>query len=135
MDDPVRDDVEAIRQLLDRWNDAVRRGDVDGVLADHGDDIVMFDVPPPATGVRGREAYAATWPPFFDWLRSGAAFDVETWAITAGADVAFAFGNVRCGTPADLVEPEQRLRLTVGLEKRDGRWTVVHEHHSFPDLS
>lgn len=24
------------------------------------------------------------------------------------------------------------LRLTVGLEKRDGEWTIVHEHHSQP---
>jgi uncharacterized protein (TIGR02246 family) len=132
---PIRtDDVQAIRQLLDGWAGAVRRGELDGVLADHGDDVVMFDVPPPAHGVRGREAYAATWPPFFTWLRSGAAFEVEQWEITAGADVAFAFGILRCGTAADLVEPERRLRLTIGLEKRDGRWTVVHEHHSFPEL-
>ena len=63
---PIRtDDVQAIRQLLDGWAGAVRRGELDGVLADHGDDIVMFDVPPPADGVRGREAYSATWPPFF----------------------------------------------------------------------
>jgi ketosteroid isomerase-like protein len=25
-----------------------------------------------------------------------------------------------------------RLRLTLGLRKQDGRWLVTHEHHSFP---
>ena len=34
-------------------------------------------------------------------------------------------------------EPEQRLRLrlTVGLRKLDGDWTVTHEHHSFADTT
>jgi ketosteroid isomerase-like protein len=27
------------------------------------------------------------------------------------------------------------FRLTVGLEKVGGRWTVVHEHHSIPTES
>jgi ketosteroid isomerase-like protein len=31
--------------------------------------------------------------------------------------------------------PENRLRLTVGLRKEDGRWLVAHEHHSFPDTT
>ena len=30
---------------------------------------------------------------------------------------------------------EIRLRLTLGLRKEGGRWTVAHEHHSFPDTS
>ena len=29
--------------------------------------------------------------------------------------------------------PDHRLRLTIGLVRRAGRWTVTHEHHSFPD--
>ncbi len=46
----------AIRALIERWATAVRAGDLDGVLADHSDDIQMFDVPPPGE-VRGIEAY------------------------------------------------------------------------------
>ena len=35
-------------------------------------------------------------------------------------------------TTREIAEnPEQRLRLTLGLRKRAGRWVVVHEHHSF----
>ena len=40
-------DNEQIRTLIERWAEAVHRGDMAGVLADHADDIVMFDVPPP----------------------------------------------------------------------------------------
>jgi ketosteroid isomerase-like protein len=32
-------------------------------------------------------------------------------------------------------DPDNRLRLTLGLRKDDERWVVVHEHHSFPDKS
>jgi ketosteroid isomerase-like protein len=56
--------------------------------------------------------------------------------VTAGADVAFAFALLRCGTPADFErDPAQRLRLTVGLRKLGGRWAVTHEHHSFTDTT
>jgi uncharacterized protein (TIGR02246 family) len=126
------DDTQLIRVLIDRWAAAVHSGDLNGVLADHADDIVMFDVPPPEDGVRGIEAYEETWPPFFEWQTSGATFEIVSLDVTAGTDVAYAFGLLRCGTQAELAErPDQRLRLTVGLRKEGGRWIVAHEHHSF----
>jgi ketosteroid isomerase-like protein len=41
----------------DTSDNATQLGDLDAVLADHSDDIVMFDVPPPEDGVRGTVAY------------------------------------------------------------------------------
>lgn len=126
-------DQADIRRLLEQWARAVHAGDLDTVLADHADDIVMFDVPPPHEGIRGIEDYRDTWPPFFEWLRQGAVFDIEELHVAAGNDVAFAYALLRCGTPADFEShPEQRLRLTVGLRKDGDRWVVAHEHHSFP---
>jgi ketosteroid isomerase-like protein len=111
----------------------VRAGDLDGVLVDHADDIVMFDVPPPEDGVRGIDAYRETWPPFFRWLERGAAFEILSLDVTAGDGVAFAHALLRCGTKEELEkDPDNRLRLTVGLRKEQGRWVVSHEHHSFP---
>ncbi|MEY9211828.1 SgcJ/EcaC family oxidoreductase [Thermobifida halotolerans] len=125
---------EEIRALVSRWAAAVHDGDLDGVLADHAEDIVMFDVPPPHEGVRGLDAYARTWPPFFDWQARGAVFEVESLDVTAGDDVAFAHALLRCGTPERFADaPDERLRLTLGLRRRDGRWVVAHEHHSFAD--
>ena len=124
-------DDEEVRALIERWADAVHRGDLDGVLADHADDIVMFDVPPPFQGVRGIDAYRDLWPPFFEWQASGATFAIESLDVTAGADVAFAHALLHCAGPDE--EPGgNRLRLTVGLRKDGGRWVVTHEHHSFP---
>jgi uncharacterized protein (TIGR02246 family) len=124
---------EQIRTLIERWTVAVHDGDLAGVLADHAEDIVMFDVPPPHQGVRGLDAYRETWPPFLRWQAQGGSFEIESLDITAGDEVAFAYALLRCGTERDLADnPDNRLRLTLGLRKQDGRWVVAHEHHSFP---
>jgi uncharacterized protein (TIGR02246 family) len=129
-------DEAAIRELITRWASAVHTGDLETVLADHDPDIVMFDVPPPHDGVRGIDAYRDSWPPFFEFQRQGGLFEIVELDVTAGDDVAFAHALLRCGMPAELeANPENRLRLTVGLRKRDGRWVVTHEHHSFADAN
>ncbi|WP_119729215.1 YybH family protein [Thermomonospora amylolytica] len=127
------DDRARIEALIRRWAEAVHAGDMDGVLADHADDIVMFDVPPPHEGVRGIDAYRDTWPPFFTWQARGGTFEITELEVTAGEDVAFARALLRCSTREHQERhPEHRLRLTLGLRKEDGRWVVAHEHHSFP---
>jgi uncharacterized protein (TIGR02246 family) len=129
--DPMTDEA-AIHELITRWADAVHGGDLDSVLVDHDSDIVMFDVPPPYQGLRGLDDYRDSWPPFFEWQRQGAEFEIVELDVTAGTDVAFAWALLRCGKPEEFeVNPDNRLRLTIGLRKRDGRWVVTHEHHSF----
>jgi uncharacterized protein (TIGR02246 family) len=130
----VSTDETEIRTLIESWATAVHVGDVDRVLADHAQDIVMFDVPPPSRGVRGLEAYRQTWPGFFAWQASGATFDIVSLDVVSGDEVAFAYALLRCGTPEQLQDdPDNLLRLTVGLRKEADRWVVVHEHHSFAD--
>jgi uncharacterized protein (TIGR02246 family) len=130
----MANDEQQIRELIEAWTRAVRAGDLAGVLVDHADDIVMFDVPPPYQGVRGIDAYAKSWPEFFQWQASGATFELTSLEIAAGDTVAYAHALLNCGTPADLArKPDFRLRLTFGLRKEQGRWVVAHEHHSFPD--
>ncbi|MFJ5262300.1 nuclear transport factor 2 family protein [Streptomyces sp. NPDC088387] len=127
------DDEVQIRAVITRWADAVHRGDLEAVVADHTDDLVMFDVPPPHEGVRGTAAYRAIWPPFFEWLAQGATFEIDTLDVTPGAYVSYAHALLRCGTPEELAaRPTLRLRVSFGLRKERGRWLVAHEHHSFP---
>jgi len=123
----------AIRQLMEAWASAVRARDIDGVLAHHTDDVLMFDVPPPVA-VRGIAAYRETWPAFFRALTDGrAAFDITELLVTAADKVAFATALLRCGSREELAKDDTpRLRLTVGLRKVDGVWKIAHEHHSFP---
>jgi uncharacterized protein (TIGR02246 family) len=129
----MSDDAAQIRTLIERWAEAVHAGDLETVIADHADDIVMFDVPPPEGGVRGIDSYRDTWPPFFEWQRQGASFEIVELSVTAGDDVAYAHALLRCGTQEELAaDPSNRLRLTIGLRKEGDRWVVAHEHHSFP---
>ena len=129
-------DETDVRTLIEHWAKAVHAGDMERVLADHAKDIVMFDVPPPENGVRGIDAYRASWPPFFAWQKQDAVFEVVELNVTAGNDVAYAYALLRCGTKEDLtMDADRRLRLTIGLRKENGRWLVAHEHHSFTDKS
>ena len=132
----MNDTETQILDLIERWARAVRAKDIEGVLAHHADDIVMFDVPPPVV-VEGLGAYRETWPPFFKWQRQAeGSFDIVALKITAGNDVAFATALVRCASKTALEKDDTpTLRLTVGLRKENGQWRIAHEHHSFPSES
>jgi uncharacterized protein (TIGR02246 family) len=121
-------DDAAIRDVITSWTAAVRRRDMAGILRNHAADIVMFDVPPPFQS-RGIEAYGRTWDQFFAWSSDPIAFDITDMDIRAGDDVAFVMATMRC---ADGEQKGLDFRLTVGLQKIDGRWTITHEHHSIP---
>jgi uncharacterized protein (TIGR02246 family) len=122
----------AIRDLIENWARAVRMKDLQGILANHASDMLMFDVPPPIQS-KGIEGYKKTWVEFFSWVQDSHVFNIEEITITAGADVAFVTAIMRCrGTEATGENVELQFRLTVGLCKVHGRWTVKHEHHSVP---
>jgi uncharacterized protein (TIGR02246 family) len=131
-DDKTMNEEAAVRELLTNWAAAVRAKDLKGILAHHADDIVMFDVPPPFES-RGIKAYRETWNLFYSSQPEPVAFDIKRLDIVAGADVAFAFALMQC---AERDKDGRRVpldfRLTVGLRKIRGRWTIVHEHHSVP---
>ena len=122
----------AIRRLIDDWAGAVRRRDVPGILRHHARDMLMFDVPSPFQS-KGIAAYEETWATFFAWAPTPAVFDIREMSITAGDDVAFATAAMRCaGLDSDGATTPLDFRLTVGLRKIDGQWTICHEHHSVP---
>lgn len=125
-------DEAAIRTLLEAWMRAVRAKDLPGILAHHSPDLVMFDLPPPLEA-RGLEAYRRTWDPFFAWSDQPVVFRSTAMQITAGSDVAFVWAMMRCaGTEPSGEHIELDFRLTIGLRKIAGQWTVTHEHHSIP---
>ena len=127
-----RTDEAVISELVENWARAVRAKDLDGILANHSTDVLMFDVPPPVQS-RGIEAYRKTWDLFFSWSDDPVVFDIKDIDITAGTDVAFVAALMRCaGMEKNGERIEQEFRLTIGLRKIDGQWMVLHEHHSIP---
>lgn len=122
----------AIRELVQSWARAVRAKDLDGILANHSTDILMFDVPPPLQS-KGIEAYKKTWELFFSWSNDPVVFDIKDMNIIAGTDVAFVAALMRCaGTEKNGERIELEFRLTIGLRRIGDQWMVLHEHHSIP---
>jgi uncharacterized protein (TIGR02246 family) len=124
-------DEAALRELFSRWSKAVREEDFAGIRADHDADILMFDVPPPFLS-RGLDAYMATWQTFFASQARPVEFDFHDVAMTVGDDVAFATAIGRCCYLSRGEKVQLEFRLTMGFCKHDGRWRIVHEHHSVP---
>jgi uncharacterized protein (TIGR02246 family) len=122
-------DTAVVRAIIENWASAVSRRDLAGILRDHDPHLLLFDVPPPlhATGL---EAYKRSWDAFFSWATDPVVFDVGNIRVTAGNDVAFVTATVRCTGQTDGRDAEEHVRLTIGLQKISGRWTIVHEHHS-----
>ncbi|MCU1422263.1 MAG: hypothetical protein JWN36_1914 [Microbacteriaceae bacterium] len=117
-------DEEQVRTVIHDWERAVQDRDMAGVLARHSPDVVMFDVPEPIQE-RGLDEYRETWELFFEYSAGGVdSFHLRELEVVADASVAFAHALL------DVVEV--RCRVTLGLRKLDGEWTIVHEHHSSP---
>jgi ketosteroid isomerase-like protein len=117
-----------VKQIIIDWARAISRGERKAILAHHADDLLMFDFP---SKVEGLAAYDETWDFFYDKPNGPITFEPRDIAVTAGDKVAFATCEIHCdGTSAGPLD----LRLTVGLEKRNGEWLITHEHHSVPTV-
>jgi ketosteroid isomerase-like protein len=131
METSSRPEME-IRVLVERWVAAVRAENREVIRAEHDPQILMFDVPPPFLS-QGLDAYMATWELFFSRAERAASFQLRDVKVTAGNDVGFATATGRClDIDAAGKRDELEFRLTMGFCKIDGRWRIVHEHHSVP---
>lgn len=121
-----------VRAIIEKWAAGVRARDIDAVLRGHSPDLLMFDIVGPVR-LQGLNEYRRTWiEQFFPWHGETGRFELVDLKVSAGADVAFATALLECAGTEDGNKVAFTLRLTVGLEKRDGEWTIVHEHHSQP---
>jgi len=130
--EPSSKDENDVQTLIERWARAVREENRAGIRADHDTEMLMFDVPGPLLS-KGLDAYMATWERFLSWSEKPVAFDFHDVNVTTGKDVAFATAIGRCaGIDSTGKREELEFRLTMCLRKIDGRWRVMHEHHSLP---
>jgi ketosteroid isomerase-like protein len=125
-------EANEVRRVIEEWAAAVRARNIDGVLRRHAEDLLMFDVIGP-TQLRGLNAYRRSWvEQFFPWHGGTGRFELVDLKVSAGAEVAFATSLLECAGMENGKKVDFTLRLTIGLEKRNGEWVVVHEHHSEP---
>lgn len=120
-------DSEEIKKVIENWVKAIQQKNMEGILQNHTDDILMFDVPVPLQS-KGLKEYKETWDLFFQYSKGGKdSFQLEELQIHVGDTVAFCTALIKLSkgtTP--------QCRLTIGLKKVNDQWMIVHEHHSAP---
>jgi uncharacterized protein (TIGR02246 family) len=120
-------DIARIRELSEAWRQAVLAKDAHALVQHYADDVVVFDVVPPAF-ITGVDRYRENWQRWFDSIGGPLEFDVREMHVEASGDLAFvhAVNRVAAGGRDDIV------RATVCFRRIDGDWRVVHEHASVP---
>jgi len=93
---------DQIRTIIEEWAKAAREEDMDGVLKNHSEDIVMFDLPYPLQS-KGMGEYKKTWELFFNWTRQPKIFDIVEMEITATNDLAFCYGIIHAWEKIKMV--------------------------------
>lgn len=121
-----------IRQRLDKFLDAVRAMDIEGVKPIYAPDLVSFDIVPPLRHL-GAEAKLKNWRDVFDAYRAPLGYEIEELVLAVADDVAFGrslnriSGKLRNGEPSDYW-----VRWTTGFRKIGGDWVIVHDQVSVP---
>jgi ketosteroid isomerase-like protein len=121
-------------QFFEAYAAAVNAKDVDAFTDLYADDVHVFDAWErwQHSGIESWRAMAAGWFGSLGDETVHVSFDEVGSAV--GQDVALGHAAV---TFAAVSASGERLRamtnrFSVGLEKRDGGWKVVHEHSSLP---
>jgi ketosteroid isomerase-like protein len=128
----MKSEESAIRKVLEDWARATREGRHGDVLANHHDDLVIFDVLPPMK-YESAAAYRESWDDWQPDAQGEMRFELEGLSITAGEEVGFAFGLLQCGgrLPSGKTFSDT-VRITFCLCKQSGKWKVAHQHVSKP---
>jgi ketosteroid isomerase-like protein len=123
-------DDALIRELIETRLTAIRRKDVDRLLASYAPEVVTFNLAPPLQTIGTNRKDAQAW---MDSYEGPIECQIQNLQIMASGDVAFAHylirtvGQLKIGRSADMW-----FRATLGLRKAEAHWLVVHEHQSEP---
>jgi uncharacterized protein (TIGR02246 family) len=125
-------DEANIRQRINRWVEALRTMDLEGVMSLYAPDIVSFDLGPPLRHV-GAKAKENNWANAFAMFQRPLGYEMRDLTLTLGDDVAFGHslnrvsGTLKNGNRTDL-----SVRWTACFRKIDGNWLIAHDQVSVP---
>jgi uncharacterized protein (TIGR02246 family) len=125
-------DEADIRRRMDKWAEAIRAMDVDGVMSSYTADVVSFDVASflRQTGAQGKRK---NWVGVFGMFERLLDYEIRDLTISVGDDVAFGHSlNRITGTSKDGKKNDGWVRFTACFRKIDGNWLIVHDHVSVP---
>lgn len=123
-----------IRHLIEKKAAALRSRDAEGMVESYAPQIVQFSLAPPLrhVGEQARDADGVR-----QWLagfQEPIDIEIRDLEITVGAEVAFCHSLHRLtATPVGAPDSFSLwFRVTLGLRRIDGAWTITHEHQSTP---
>jgi uncharacterized protein (TIGR02246 family) len=121
-----------IRKVIDALAEAVRKKDVEAMLAHCADDIVVFDMVAPLAH-EGTDAIRRIWETTLAGFVPPIEYEIHKLEIESGGDIAFARSLNRFGgTSKDGTRTVNWVRATLGLRKSAGVWKLAHQHVSVP---
>jgi ketosteroid isomerase-like protein len=125
-------DEAQIRQLISDWIAAQCRKDIDGVMSHYAADVSVFGLTPPLL-TQGAASWRSVWEARLPHFPAGFQTEMRDLRILVSGTVAVAHWLFRfVGVRTDLPAVQSWFRITVGYQKRQGRWQIVHEHYSAP---
>jgi uncharacterized protein (TIGR02246 family) len=123
---------DEIRDLMDRWTNAVRNHDLDTIMSYYAPDIVSYDAIVKLQ-FKGIDEYRKHWEYCMTLCSGPMIFEAHEVKVVADGNTAFAHFLSRCGgVDADGKEQAGWMRGTAGYRRTNGRWQIVHEHFSAP---
>ena len=128
------DDEGDIRHLEEHLLTAFKTKNVDAFMAFYApdDSLVVFDAIPPRQYV-GAKAWRKDNEDFLANYPSPLDADLSGLTITTDGKLGFAHYVLHvAGTNKAGTRDEFAFRATDCLQKRNGKWLIVHEHLSFP---
>lgn len=121
-----------IRDIIERWSEALRVKDLDRMMTSYETDVIVFDATTPLQYV-GIDAYRRTWRDWLDTLEGPIDHELRELAICVDGAVAFTHGLVHmAATRQSGMRGEGWLRWTAGWKRIRDKWLIVHEHVSAP---
>jgi uncharacterized protein (TIGR02246 family) len=126
------DDVATIHARLNAWTKALHDKDLDALMALYAPDVVTFDLMPPHQ-VPDAAHYRKNFERWFAAMPGPINYEIQDLRTTMSGDVAFShcLGHVTA-TRTNGEKADYWVRVTVGFQKRNGQWLMVHDHVSMP---
>lgn len=128
---PSKDEAQ-IRERLSAWTRALRAKDLDALMALYAPDVLTFDLMPPHQ-VPDAAHYRKNFERWFAAMPGPIDYEFHDLRIAQGDSVAFCHSLSRVkATRAHGEKADYWVRVTVGFQKRNGEWLMVHDHVSMP---
>ena len=121
-----------IADLIETWAEGIRGKDVEMVASQFAEDAVGFFLAPPLIADEDLRVNLREW---FDTFDGDLGYEVRDLKVHASGDVAWAHAlNHLAGMKKEGEEADLWFRVTMGFEKIDGSWKILHAHESVPFL-